>query len=306
MKVCLMTQSSVVTFIAASSIGFASPSAAATFANFSQIELVISNFSHLPKNVGVVGDVKAISIAEVGEVEIQLDGDAIFLSDDSNSIAFGSSKFQTSISGTGLDYLGRTDILANLIGQFDVPANTTFGFDVQASVLLTNWTDDLALSPVSTSGNFQLILQDVLNQKDWHIFNFLGFLNTNSIDELNRDWFEFYAGINLNVLEYQEATIFGGNNEALQFFLTASFEISVNESTELMLLATTRSCNYGSNVVDVCVRVPEPSNRLSLMVGAIWLSAFFFSSRIIKQIVKLTRQPFIKHFVKNFLVNFRS
>ena len=261
--------------IAASSIGLLSPSHAANFATFSQTELTISNFSQLPQDVGVIGDVSAISIVETGMVEIQLDGDAIFLRDDSNSIAFGSSRFQTSILGTGVNYLGRTEILSNLIGHFDIPANTIFGFDIKSSVLLRNSTDDLALSPVSSSGNINLILQDVFTQKDWPIFNFSGFLNTNSVDKLSRDLFIFNSSSSLNILEYEEETLFGSNNEALQFSLTASFQIIVNEPTELVLLAATHSCNYGSNLTDVCASVPEPSHILGIFLFA----GFIFSMR---------------------------
>ena len=287
-----MTQKSVLTliapFIAASSIGVVLPSNAATFANFSQIELDISNLSLLPQDVGIGNDVKASLIVEVGEVGIQLDGDAIFSSDDSIPRAFGSTFIQTSISGTGVKYLGHTEVRSNHIGHFLVPANTTFSFDIQTSILLTNWTENPEFSPVSTSGNIQLILQDVLHQEDWPIFDFLGFLNTNSIKELSGDLFAFNPSSNLKIHEYKKQTLFGGNYEALEFSLTASFQKSVNEPTELVLLATTRSCNYSSNLVDVCVSVPEPSNRLGLIFGLLWLSYLFFFSRIINYIVKLT------------------
>lgn len=96
-----MAHKFLLNFIAASSIGVALPSNAANFATFSQVELIVSDFNILPQDVGVVGDVKQISIEEVGTLNNTLEADAIFVSNPSIPIAFAYSRLQTSISGTG-------------------------------------------------------------------------------------------------------------------------------------------------------------------------------------------------------------
>jgi hypothetical protein len=315
MKVCLIPQRSALTliapFIAAGSLGIALPSEAATFANFSQIDLTINHFNQVPQDVGVIGDITSISIAGAGSsLKTKLEGSALFFS--SQSRALGRSSSRTLMSGTGSNYFARTDILSGLAGYFKVRANTTLSFDIQASVRLFNSTRDLALSPVSTSANINLVLQDVLNQKTVDIFDFSGFLNTNSIDNLNQDLFEFKRNRNLKVLSYDKKQLLGGSTEALDFSLSASFQIPVREDTELALLAVSQSCNYAANVTDVCaLRVPEPSNKLAIIAFAVCFTSWGFASRIVnsrivKQVVKLTRQPVLEHFAQNFFVNFTS
>ncbi|MFM1843670.1 MAG: hypothetical protein RLZZ490_2413, partial [Cyanobacteriota bacterium] len=123
-----MKRHSLFTFVtpvcALSSVIIALPSNAASFSNFSEVGLTITDFNILPTKVKTFVDIDAEAIADQGEIDIIVEGDAIFVSDQEAGIAFGDEFFATSIVGKGTEYLGEAYVISKLIGTFYIPANT--------------------------------------------------------------------------------------------------------------------------------------------------------------------------------------
>jgi hypothetical protein len=194
------------------------PAYGANFSTASQVNLNLTNFSLVPTNVSVIGDINSINIAKSGIVEIQGEGEALFTSDIATDTAFAFANFSTLVTGAGTDYLGQVNIISGLIGRFFIPANTLFGFDLQASALLANETSNATFYPVSSAVDIQLKLKNLSNQKGFNLLNFSGTLNTNAIEN-RRDEFTLATGKNFNVINSQSQLISSKNNEALLFFL---------------------------------------------------------------------------------------
>lgn len=278
------------------------PSYAANFSTLSNVSLTITNFTLLPTSVNTVATVDAVAITNEGEMDVTVDGDAVFESDQITKTALGSADFSTSIIGKGTDYLGATYIVSQLIGQFFVPANTPFSFGIQADATLANDTNNLALAPLSSLATLKLTLRDTLNNTKLTLLDFYGGLNTNAVPLLDQDSLALSMSPDAKVTGSQLITQFGGANESLLFSLTANYQFLFAQDTELLLTGRLDSCNFASNSPDVCVSVPEPSERLGLIAGIL----FLFTIRMKKQIGKFPRQPFIKQFVQNFITNIRG
>jgi hypothetical protein len=288
--------------IVLSSVVIPLPSYAASFSTLSGISLTISDFSVLPTTVDVIADVDSVAIADKGEVEVTVEGDAIFVSDQEIGIALGDQYFSTSIIGKGTDYLADAYVTSTLIGRFFVPANTLFSFGIQTEAFLANQTSNVTLAPLSSLATVKLSLQDLFSDQKFTLIDFYGGLNTNDVLSLNQDKMMLSTSPYLNVTGSQLFNQFGGKNESLLFGLNANYAFMFDKDTELLLTGTINSCNFASNNPGVCVDVPEPSTKLGLIAGIL----FLFSIRMKKQIGEFPRQPFTKHFFKNFFLNIRG
>lgn len=263
----------------ASTMGIALPSYGSTITSISQVDLLLDNFNQFPEDVGVVGDVKASTIAEGGSVDAFIDGEATFFAE--NADVFALSSLQTIIQGIGSDQSARIDILARLNGQFLIPAKDTLSFDLNASIFLLNFHDDPTINASSSLGNIQIFLQEAVTQQRLPLLDLFGTLNTNIHQDLSRDLLRVKLHPNLSLTSYQEQQQFTENQESWELQLTGSFQFPVEEETTLTLVAVTQSCNHSADSVHVCTRIPEPSPRLALILGLFWLSVSIVWSRVV-------------------------
>ncbi len=264
--------------MAVSSITVALRSDAATVTSIAKIDLALDNFNQFPHEVGVINDVNAIVIAEEGFVDNQIDGDSIFFADD--SIVFARSSFQTITQSIGPKVLGRNEISSTLIGKFLIPAQETLEFDLRASLLFLNSSENITTHDASTYSSIKISLQDQINEKIVNILNISNGLNTHPIPDLNQDFFNFKTHPNLTITNYAQQALLEENQESFELLLTASFQLSVEEDTEFTFITATQSCNSASDEINLCARVPEPSNRFTLLLGLYWLIGVVFWSRI--------------------------
>jgi len=278
------------------------PSAAAKFSTFSDVSLTIFDFTILPTNVNTIVGVDALAIADQGEVDVIIEGDTVFFSDQETDTALGDGYFSTSIIGKGTDFLGETYVTSTLIGHFFIPAHTPFSFGIQSEAFLGNKTSNLTLAPLSSLATIKLTLRDVFSGQKFTLIDFYGGLNTNDIPFLSQDKLMLSTSPDLSVTGSQLITQFGGKNESLLFALNANYQFTFDKDTKLVLNGTINTCNFASNTPGVCVNVPEPSTKLGLIASIL----FFFSVRMKKQIGEFFRQPFTKHFFKNFLLNIKG
>ncbi|MEB3159844.1 MAG: PEP-CTERM sorting domain-containing protein [Synechocystis sp.] len=287
---------------ALSSIVITLPSNAANFSSLSEVGLTISDFSVFPTKVKTFADVDGVAIADQGEIDVLVEGDAIFVSDQETGIAFGDEFFATSIVGKGTDYLGEAYVISKLLGTFYIPADTPFSFGIATDAYLANQTSNLTSAPLSTSATIKLTLHDVWQGEKYNLIDFYGRLGTTDISPFNQDTLDLNTSPYLNVTGSQLGTQFGGKNESLFFGLNADYQFTFDQDTKLLLTGTITSCSFASNTPGACANVPEPSTKLGLIAGIL----FFFSIRMKKQIGEFSRQPFTKHFFQNFLLNIRG
>lgn len=304
----------ITSFIAISPMGLALPSIAAnpdlnlncsllanTYQNcsFSSIGLNVG-FTQFPEYVVIESNIDIESSADTEDVEALVEinflGNAFFV-EEPNSIStfpfYTTRNFKTSILRRDSNSLGRVDNLLKFTSGFEVPTQTTLNFLIQANALLENHTriDDLPLSPLSAAVGLNLMLRNVSQQEDLNLLKFLGMSNVGLTEELSRDWFSFKKSPSLYIIDSQETKSLDEiGKEKIELSLTALLEIKTfDEPLELELIARTFSCNYSSNIEDVCAKVSEPSNRFIWWAGIFWfVYKRLFSRIIMKKIVKFT------------------
>ncbi|MCU0533829.1 MAG: hypothetical protein MUD14_08030 [Hydrococcus sp. Prado102] len=277
------------------------PANAANFSTFSQTFLELNNFNQIPLGVGLDVDEQVITRAETGIVKTQFSKEAIFTNDNSQAVARLSS--QTTIFGTASRYLGSENYSVKTFGAFFVGAGEEIKFDFSASLNLINATDDLQSNGVSSFGDVSWLVLDRENRV-LDSFQILSNLNTNTTDRGERDFIKLNTTNNQNIVftPLESPTFqFGGKNEFTNAAFVGSYQRSFDTDSLISIVAVTKSCNYSSNVVGVCARVSEPSNRFALLFGMVCISLF---GGVMKQIVQLTKEPLIKQLVKNVLGNF--
>jgi hypothetical protein len=278
------------------------PANAANFSTFSQTFLELNNFNKIPLGIGFDADERVITRAETGIVQTQFSKQAIFANDNSQAVARLSS--QTTIFGTASRYLGSENYSVKTFGAFFVGAGEEIRFDFSASLNLINATDDLRSNSVSSFGDVSWLVLDRENRV-LDSFQILSNLNTNVTDRGERDFIELNTTNNNNIaftpLEPPTFQL-GGANEFTKASFVGSYQRSFETDSLISIVAVTKSCNYSSNVVDVCARVSEPSNRFALLLVVVSIS---FLGGVMKQVVQFTREPLIKQLVKNVLGNFR-
>ncbi len=262
------------------------PSNAATFTTFSHRSIELRDFSPLPQGVAIISDGQSRTIAEVGIVQSTISVDANFTVDNVSAIAHSNSRIAT--LGIATDFLADINFFSTLIGRFSIAAGDSLRFNFNGSLALRNLIDDLSLSGLSTSETISLFLQDITNQKTLDILEIIGVLNTNLEEELKADFFSFNTSENVRLDNRFDVFSFEETEESLQTFFSGSFLRQFNQDTELALVMVTQSCNYASNDIDVCVRVPEPRNNLAILIGVFGLGCVSLFLRIMKKIVKLT------------------
>ncbi|NJK48948.1 hypothetical protein HC931_12880 [Candidatus Gracilibacteria bacterium] len=285
------------------------PASAANFSTFSQTFLELNNFNKTPLGIGLDVDERVITRAETGIVQTQFSKQAFFANDTSQAVARLSS--QTTIFGSASIYQGSEDYSVTTFGAFFVEAGEDIRFDFSASLNLINATDDLQSNSVSSFGDVSWLVLDSENRV-LDRFQILSNLNTNTTDRgewakptlRDRDFLKLNTTNNNNIAftPLKSPTFqFGGEVEFTNAAYVGSYQRYFETDTLISIVAVTKSCNYSSNVVGVCARVSEPSNKFALLFGALCISFF---PGVMKQIVQFTREPLIKQLVKNVLGNF--
>jgi hypothetical protein len=271
------------------------PSNAATF-TFSQASLAIDNFNQKPQDVKTDFDVdgKTISQKSKGKVFAQLDPSGTF--SDDGSLVFANANAQSAINGTGSNYLGYGNITSQAIGTFFFETTQEFKFDFSLSLNLSN---AIALTPeeaVSSNGRISFSLVNSFTQEVYDSFDISAYLATDLTDSFDSDFFSFDPGENFAITTFSQNPLLGGANESYQAAITGSFAAIFPENTQVTLIAEAKNktCSESSQELNTCVKVPEPSNQLSLLLGLGGLLLFPSYSRVMKQIIKLSRQPIIK------------
>ncbi|MEG3439527.1 hypothetical protein V0288_20535 [Pannus brasiliensis CCIBt3594] len=269
---------------AAGWIGFTMPGIAATLSSDSTLALQISNFSHPAKVVGTEADVKTVALAgDSGEVAIKTAVDSLFVTDETT--AFGYSISGSIVRGEGSNYLARKNVVSTLLGRFDIQADTDFRFEIEAYLSLWNLSNNSGEKSITNLGITSVFLQDTRTRNTINVFESIGSIDTGEFAPKNADFFQFRKNNRTNTLEYLSGTSFGGEEETIDFFLKASFQISVSRDTEFALFASTRSCVDTSKGGGICT-VPEPSPALGLLAGAIGLSGFGLLREVMNRVVK--------------------
>ncbi|EAZ91267.1 hypothetical protein CY0110_11607 [Crocosphaera chwakensis CCY0110] len=142
----------------------------------------------------------------------------------------------------------------------------------------------------STFGRMSLTVFDRGNQRSWPLVNLVSIINTNQDPKLNRDFFQAYISPNFGLMNYDQQVLFTqGNQETTRVNFTGVFQQFFEEETELDLVVVIESCTAGSNEVERCRTVPEPSNQLALIFLVFFKSIWGLFSRIMKQIIQFTR-----------------
>ncbi|ACK67249.1 hypothetical protein PCC8801_3276 [Rippkaea orientalis PCC 8801] len=262
------------------------PSYAATFSTISRTSFIATNFNQIPQNVGTILDVNAINIAEVGLVGSSIEIDSVFAVEDSSVVARSDIFIET--LGTGEIYQQNINVYLTFLGQFFIPANNFLSFDFQGSMSLFNLTNNLLLNPVSTSSYLNFLFYDISNNQVLDVIEIVAASNTNSKDDFNQDLFKFAQSPYTQLAERQDFVVFEDNEELVETFFSGSYSRYFQQDTQLTLVIASQSCNYASNTLDVCVRVPEPSSNLMIFLSSFIISIRGLTGRIMKQIIKFT------------------
>lgn len=281
-------QTLIIPLITVSSITVALPSRADTFASIAQIDLALNNFNQFPQGVGVIDDVNAIAIAEEGFAQNQIDRDTIFFAEDNT--VFANANFQTISFGTGSQYNVETELSSILFGRFPIAAGNWFEFRAEGSLYLETFVETWPVGSASTFGGISLTLFDRLTQNSLPLVNFVSIINTNQDPQFNRDFFQAQISPYFDLMSYHEEVFLAqGNQETTRIDFTGVFQHFFEQETELDLVAVIESCTAGSNEVEICRTVPEPSNQLALILLVFFGSIGSLSSRIMKEIIQFTR-----------------
>jgi hypothetical protein len=266
------------------------PSNAATFI-FSQASLAIDNFNLKPQDVKTDFDVdgKTISQKSKGKVFAQLDPSGIF-SDDGN-LVFANANAQSAINGTGSDYLGYSDISSKAIGTFFFQTAQQFKFDFSLSLNLSNNLDFSSEEAVSGNGRISFALIDSFTQEVYDYFEISANLATDLTENFDSDFISLNPGKNFAITTLTQNPLLGGENESYQAAISSSFEAFFAENTQVTLIAEAKNktCGESSKELNTCVKVPEPSNQLSLLLGLGGFLLFPLFSRVVKQVIQLSR-----------------
>ena len=266
------------------SIFVALPSKAATLITVSQIGLTLDNFNQFPRGVAVINDVKATAIAEQGIAQNQIDRDTIFFADPPT--VFANAFLNTLSLGTGSQYVFRTDLSSALLGRFAIAAGNVFQFTVEGSLSLDNFVATWPVGNASTFGSLSLGLFDRVTQRSWPLFNISGFINTNPFPKLNKDSFRADINPNFVLTRYdQQLSLAQEGQETIRVDFAGVFQQFFEQETELDVIAVVQSCTGGSNLVEICRKVPEPSHRFALIILVSAWGSWHLFSRIMKQIV---------------------
>jgi hypothetical protein len=265
------------------------PANAANFSTYSQTFLELKNFNKTPLGVGFDADNRVITRAETGIVKTQFSKEAIFENDTSQTVARLSS--QTTIFGEAGIYQGSEDYSVTTFGAFFVGAGEEIKFDFTASLNLINATDDLQGDRLSSFGDVSWLVLDRDNRV-LDSFQILSNINTSAIARGERDFLKLNTTNNISFTPLESPSFqFGREVEFTNAAFVGSYQRSFKTDSLISIVAVTKSCNYSSNVLGVCTRVSEPSNRFALLVGAIFLTLY---SGVMKQVVQLASKPFIK------------
>jgi hypothetical protein len=288
MKSCLAIKKQLLLFFASIVTGStvaALPSYAATF-TFSQASVRLDNFNQIAQDVGAIFDVKGKTISRSGQgaVQAQLGFDGTFSSNPSQ--VFANSSVQSSIAGTGIDYLGSAKISSKVFGNFFFATEQEFRFNFTAFLDLRNSIDSIQDEAVSSNGNISILLIDSISQKVFDSFNLSAKLNTDLTEISDFDLFSFTPGKDFDLDAVERLAFSGGNEEIDITLVRGSFQVSLPENTYLTVIAVAenQSCAESSRELDICVKVPEPSNRFAL-ISLLGLSGILLLPRIMKQIV---------------------
>ncbi|OKH20443.1 hypothetical protein NIES593_18880 [Hydrococcus rivularis NIES-593] len=259
------------------------PGYAAIF-SASQTYLKLDNFNQIPQDIGVFYEdfnSKTISDKGKGAVQAKLDVDSIFKAE--NSLVFAQSNIQSQVLGSGSDYLGDLKISSRFVGQFFIAADRQFSFDFTALLGLVNAIERGQDEAASTYADISILLIDSLNLKAFDSFNLFANLNTDLTEISDSDFFSLTPGNNFRLNQVSELPFLGGIQESYQVLVQGSFQRYFPESTQLTLVAVTRnkSCGESSKKLNICVKVPEPSNQFAL-IGLLGLSSVLLLRRIMK------------------------
>ncbi len=278
-------QTVAVPLITVSSVTVASSSHAGTFSSIAQVNLALNNFNQFPLGVGVINDVDAIAIAEEGFAQNQIERDTIFFAEDTTVFANGN--LQTISVGTGSQYVAKTNLSSILFGRFPIAAGNLFEFRAEGSLYLDTFVETWPVGNASTFGRISLTLFDRLTQNSLPLVNVISIINTNQDPQFNQDFFQAHISPNFGLMSYdQQVLLTQGNQETTRVNFTGVFQQVFEEDTELDLIAVIESCTAGSNEVEICRSVPEPSNQLALILLVCFGSMWGVFSRVMKQIIQ--------------------
>ena len=122
-----------------------------------------------------------------------------------------------------------------------------------------------------------LFLRDRTTQNRINILQVFGNLNTNSNLELSQDFYKFQTGLDLRLNNYSQLISLDEMNEIIQTSFSGFFQKQFMRDTQLDLMIETQSCNYTSNQLDTCKKIPEPSNKfilIDLLIVVIYVRLF--------------------------------
>ncbi|ARV60919.1 hypothetical protein BZZ01_21925 [Nostocales cyanobacterium HT-58-2] len=254
----------------ATSVLFASPSWAATFA-FSQGDLLLENFSGvLFAEFGADNSAENNALANGPDDLVNLNNNPINQTSTSPLEVFTSG--QSTVDGVGRNYFGLAGTNGTIVGNFDIGANQTFAFDFSSVLDLQTEIDTPKAENAQASSDVAFYLFDTsdvpvdglsdlienlldnpnsINRNPLAFFSLAGNLSTLGDDSINQNG----QGITLTN-NFRNITS-NGNFEFAEAFFEGSFQRYFEKPANVTLITTRRGRGR--------VTAPEPSTSFALV-----------------------------------------
>lgn len=245
------------------------PLQAATFSWVSSA-LHLDNFSQFPveKQSLLSTDAAALSGTDDAIALTDFDGVLDFVADSEATRLAG--QFQAVSQGQGPRYLGRAEVESEALARFNVEAKTPFRFEFATSLRFNTVTDG---TPFESASAFTDISLQLLGPQDTVLsfFELTAEMNTHSMEAMPNDFLDVSTNASLTNASSQAAL--GQKQETAAVWYAGVFEQTFDTPTQIKLVAQTRSqaCVQAPGAAQACVKVPEPSNRLALVLAAVVL-----------------------------------
>jgi hypothetical protein len=240
----------VSTSIVASSVVISSPSYAATFA-LSQATFNFVGFNQIPEDIFTNDNTNTVTLASNGNGNVTANADANALFDAARFKASNLSR--STASGTGKNYLGLAESVADLKGIFKIAENTTFSFDFTADLNLEASIDNPAVENAKANGNIYFGLFDADTNTLFDFFSLRAGLNTSN----NSDFLNFDTSNKVTIKNSVTTISTGSKKESAKASIEGFFKRTFANKTNLALVEFKRN--------EARVRVTEPLSLIALL-----------------------------------------
>ncbi len=240
----------VSTSLVASSVVISSPCYAATFA-LSEATFNFVGFNQTPEDIFTNGNTNTVTLAGNGNENVTANADANGLFDAVRIKASNLSK--STASGTGKNYLGLAESVADLKGIFKIAENTTFSFEFTADLNLEVLIDNPAVESAKANGNIFFGLFDVDTNILFDFFSLRAGLNTPN----DSDFLNFDTSNKVTIKNSVTTISTGSKKESAKASIEGFFQRTFANKINLALVEFKRN--------EAKVTVPESSGLIALL-----------------------------------------